>query len=146
MIEFAAHGRGNCASFVRGEHDFEREFLNEDQRAAVTQALGPQDWVIAMQGGAGVNKTMAMKEIMPAIEAIGKEVFPFAPSTDASRGELQNRSFDKADMLAQLLKENNHDLVQKVRGQVVWVQEAGEMDAKADDATVVSRIDIKEQG
>jgi hypothetical protein len=60
---------------------------------------------------------------LAGIEAGGHQVFTFAPSAQASRGVLQEEGFAGATTVAELLV--NEKLQQAVRGQVIWIDEAG---------------------
>lgn len=123
MIAFAREGRGTCRPLAAGEHGFRREWLNPDQRQAVSRILNATDRVILLRGGAGTGKTLLMQEAVEAIEAGGHEVFTFAPSADASRGVLRSEGFASADTVARLLLDER--MQEKLRGQVIWIDEAG---------------------
>jgi ATP-dependent exoDNAse (exonuclease V) alpha subunit len=67
---------------------------------------------------------MAMREAVSAIESTGKKVFTFAPSAEASRGVLRSDAgFANAETVEALLQ--NEKLQAQVRGQVIWIDEAG---------------------
>jgi ATP-dependent exoDNAse (exonuclease V) alpha subunit len=71
-----------------------------------------------------------MREAVDAIEANGKRVFTFAPSADASRGVLREQEgFRNADTVARLLVDEK--LQQAAKGQVLWIDEAGLLGARA---------------
>lgn len=123
MVAFARAGRGACRPLVAGEHRFHREWLGEDQRKAVVQILGSHDRVVLLRGGAGTGKTSLMQETVEAIEQGGQRVFTFAPSAEASRGVLRGEGFANAETVARLLVDEK--LQEEVRGNVVWVDEAG---------------------
>ena len=97
--------------------------LSEEQRAAVKHLLTSHDQVMAIRGGAGVGKTTLMKDAVEAIEARGLKVFAFAPSAVASRETLREAGFAGADTVAHLML--NTKLQKEVRGQVIWIDEAG---------------------
>ncbi len=99
-------------------------------RAAVLHVLRSPDWVTAIRGGAGTGKTTMMKEAVAAIEASGQKVFTFAPSAEASRGVLRSDAgFANAETVEALLQ--NAKLQERVRGQVIWIDEAGLLGARA---------------
>jgi len=123
MVAFARSGRGACRPLVAAEHRFHREWLGEDQRKAVVQILGSHDRVVLLRGGAGTGKTSLMQETVEAIERGGQRVFTFAPSAEASRGVLRGEGFANAETVARLLVDEK--LQEQVRGNVVWVDEAG---------------------
>lgn len=124
MLDFARNGRGSCAPLSPGEHHhFSRDWLNADQKAAVRHVLGSPDRVILVRGAAGTGKTTMMQEAVAGIQAAGRKVFTFAPSADASRGVLRNEGFSNAETVSRLLADPA--LQSDVRGQVIWVDEAG---------------------
>ena len=77
---------------------------------------------MVIRGGAGTGKTSLMREAVNGIEATGRKVFTFAPSSDASRGVLRSKGFE-ATTVAELLA--NPELQQATKGNVVWIDEAG---------------------
>jgi conjugative relaxase-like TrwC/TraI family protein len=99
------------------------DYLNEQQRAAIKHALTDTNGVTLIAGSAGTGKTTLMKEVRDGIEQSGKKMMGFAPSAAASRGVLRSEGFKDADTLAQLL--HNPKLQEQVKGQVIWVDEAG---------------------
>ncbi|MGH0028956.1 MAG: ATP-dependent DNA helicase, partial [Myxococcota bacterium] len=62
------------------------------------------------------------------IAAAGKEVFFFAPGAEASRGVLEAEGFTGATTVAKLLRDTS--LQERLRGQVIWVDEAGTLGAR----------------
>jgi conjugative relaxase-like TrwC/TraI family protein len=128
-VDFARRGRGSCAALGGGAHEFTRSWLNADQRKAVHHVLESHDRVILIRGAAGVGKTSMMQEAVEAIEAEGTKVRTFAPSADASRGVLRTEGFEDAETVARLLADPN--LQQEVQGQVIWIDEAGLLGARA---------------
>ncbi|MFV0442772.1 MAG: MobF family relaxase, partial [Planctomycetaceae bacterium] len=123
MLSFARSGRGSRRPLASGQHAFKREWLNAGQRKAVEHVLNSRDRVMIVRGAAGVGKTSMMSEAVEAIEAAGAKVFTFAPSAKASRGVLREQGFAGADTVERLLLDEK--LQQSVRGQVVWIDEAG---------------------
>src|SRR5205814_94542 len=90
----------------------------------VLHVIGSTDGLTAIRGGAGMGKTTTMKEVVAAIESGGQKVFAFAPSAEASRGVLRSEAgFANAETVEALLQ--NPKLQEQVRGQVVWIDEAG---------------------
>lgn len=155
MVEFARDGRGACVPMGGSrDHVFRRKNLGEGQRRAVEHVLKSRDRVTLIRGAAGVGKTTMMQEAVEGIEANGKEVFAFAPSADASRGVLRNEGFAEADTVARLLIDT--ELQERVRGQVVWIDEAGQLGTKTMgrvfslarelDARVVLSGDVRQHG
>ena len=130
MVTFAREGRGAEAALAAGAHVFQRDWLNDGQRKAVAHVLNSHDHVILVRGAAGTGKTSMMKEAVGGIEAAGHHVFVFAPSAEASRGVLREQEgFAEADTVARLLVDEA--LQERVRGQVIWVDEAGLLGTRA---------------
>lgn len=130
MLRFAREGRGACRPLGGTDHEFRHKKLNKDQRRAVLHVLTSRDRVMLVRGGAGTGKTTMMREAVEAIEDGGKRVHVFAPSAEASRGVLRDaEGFAGADTVARLLIDT--DLQESVRGQVVWVDEAGLLGSRA---------------
>jgi conjugative relaxase-like TrwC/TraI family protein len=123
MLDFARDGRGACAPLGPHPRTFARTWLNDGQRRAVEQLLSSRDRVMVVRGAAGTGKTSMMQEAVEAIEEGGHQVFTFAPSADASRGVLREEGFAEADTVARLLLDER--LQERVRGQVIWIDEAG---------------------
>jgi conjugative relaxase-like TrwC/TraI family protein len=123
VIRFARDTRGTRAPLVEGGHKFHRNWLSEEQRAAVRHIVGSSDQVILLRGAAGVGKTTLISEAVEAIESNGRKVFAFAPSAGASRGVLRDEGFKDADTVARLLVDQK--LQQKLSGQVILIDEAG---------------------
>lgn len=123
MIDFARRGRGTCRPLGSQLHKFRCEWLNADQRRAVRHVLTSPDRVMLIRGAAGVGKTTMMQEAAEALQDGGHQVFAFAPSADASRGELRSQGFANADTVARLLVDAK--MQEQARGQVLWIDEAG---------------------
>jgi conjugative relaxase-like TrwC/TraI family protein len=146
MTDFVRNGRGRNYRLggEAGTPELDPE-LSEEQREAALVILNSRDIVTALQGGAGTGKTRMMQATVKAIENAGRKVFTFAPSADASRGTLRTEGFANAETVERLLidQQKQHE----VRGQVIWVDEAGLLSvkdmkrlfdvAKAQDARVV---------
>jgi ATP-dependent exoDNAse (exonuclease V) alpha subunit len=103
--------------------------LNFEQRKAISHVLSSSDGIIAIEGGAGTGKTTLMSEVKKGIELNGKQIFAFAPSSEASRGVLRKEGFQEADTVASLL--TNTKLQEQLRNQVIWIDEAGMVDNKS---------------
>jgi len=102
--------------------------LSQEQRDAALLILNSRDVVTALKGGAGVGKTRMMMSTVAAIKAAGREVYTFAPSAEASRGVLRAEGFENADTVERLLIDAA--MQKKVRGQVLWIDEAGLLSVK----------------
>jgi conjugative relaxase-like TrwC/TraI family protein len=124
LIDFVADGKGKFKPFGSGKYQFQNPKLSDEQRNAVRHVLQSTERVTAIRGGAGTGKTTMMKEAVAAIESGGAKVFTFAPSAEASRGVLRSDAgFANAETVEALLQ--NPKLQAQVRGQVIWIDEAG---------------------
>lgn len=129
MIETVKRGRGKCAPLGKRSFVFDPGArLNNEQKEAVNHVLRSRDAVTGISGGAGVGKTTLMREAVRGIEEGGKQVFTFAPTADASRGVLRSEGFENANTVAALL--SSAQLQEQIKGQVVWIDEAGLLGAK----------------
>ena len=129
IINFARSGRGVVTSLGKIGRELKRAWLTASQQQAVCYILESHDRVIVVRGAAGVGKTAMMQEAVEAIEANGTRVVPLAPTADASRGVLRREGFKDAETVARFLMDEA--LQQKAKGQVVWIDEAGLLSAKA---------------
>lgn len=130
LIDFVQEGRGKFKPFRSGSYQFQNRMLSQEQRDAVLHVIGSRDRVTAIRGGAGTGKTTMMKEAVAAIESSGQRVFTFAPSAEASRGVLRSEAgFADADTVEALLRSAR--LQEQIRGQVIWIDEAGLLGALA---------------
>ena len=124
LVGFVAGGKGKFKPFGSVKYQFQNRQLSDEQRNAVRHILQSTDRVTAIRGGAGTGKTTMMKEAVTAIESGGAKVFTFAPSAEASRGVLRaDAGFANAETVEALLQ--NPKLQGQVRGQVIWIDEAG---------------------
>lgn len=123
MLAFARDGRGTCRPLNREAKTFHSEHLNRDQIDAVRDLCTTSNRVSLVRGGAGTGKTTMIKDAAALIEAGGHKTFFFAPTADASRGELRKAGFREADTVARLLVDEV--LQERMRGQVMWIDEAG---------------------
>lgn len=143
MIDFARAGRGTRRALGDESREFSREWLNNDQKNAVRHVLSSRDRVIMVRGAAGVGKTALMQEAAEGIREGGREVYAFAPSAGASRGVLRDEGFAAAETVARLLVDG--DLQSRIRGQVIWIDEAGLLGSKsmAEVFDLASRLDAR---
>lgn len=129
MIAFARDGRGTRYKLVKEDHVFKRDWLHDQQKAAVNHVLRSRDTVIAVTGGAGTGKTSLMKETVQAIENNGKSVFTVAPSTGACE-VLVKEGFASTKTVEHLLR--NTKLQKKIQhGDVILVDESGLLDVRS---------------
>jgi ATP-dependent exoDNAse (exonuclease V) alpha subunit len=124
LIDFVADGKNKFKPLGSDKYQFQNPKLSDEQRNAVRHVLQSTDRVTAIRGGAGTGKTTMMREAVAAIESNGAKVFTFAPSAEASRGVLRtDAGFANAETVEALLQ--NEKLQAQVRGQVIWIDEAG---------------------
>lgn len=123
-IRFAREGRGVCDPLggYGKKHAFKRGYLNLGQKAAVRQLLESFDRVQMLVGKAGVGKSSALMEAVEAIEAQGKNVYAFAPTTKAVN-VLKREGFGNAQTVAMLLKDERRQAL--LAGNVLLIDEAG---------------------
>ena len=120
MVELARAGIGKRVPLYRGIPRFEK--LKDQSAVAATHVLTTPNAVSIVMGAAGSGKTTMMVEMRDKIEAVGIQVFAFAPTAEAVR-VLKEEGFENADTLARLLIDK--DLQNKVKGQVILLDEAG---------------------
>lgn len=102
------------------------EALSDEQREAVRHVLGSRHGVMVIRGRAGVGKTRLMDEVIRGIKASGHHIQPVAPTSHATKEVLREESgYEHAQTVARLLIDE--DLQRSIRGQVLWVDEAGLM-------------------
>jgi ATP-dependent exoDNAse (exonuclease V) alpha subunit len=131
MLQFAKDGQRKFSPFVNVTEMPEGSLdgLSAEQTKAALHVLSSRDTVTGVVGKAGTGKTRMMRSTVDALEnGSGKKVFVFAPSSQASRGVLKKEGFENAETLEMLLK--NEKLQTKIRGQVIWVDEAGLVSSK----------------
>ncbi len=106
-----------------GIHD---SALSDEQRGAVKHVLGSRHGVMVIRGRAGVGKTLLMDEVIRGIKKSGLRIQPVAPTSHATKEVLREESgYEHAQTVARLLIDE--DLQRSIRGQVLWVDEAGLM-------------------
>ena len=128
LIRLATESKGRYAPIAK-DYTIGNKELNTEQQNAVKHALTSKNQVIIIEGGAGTGKTTLMKELKTAINEAGKKIIPLAPSAEASRGVLESEGFKGAETVVQLLL--NPKLQEKVKNNVIWVDEAGLLGNKA---------------
>ena len=108
-----------------GQGRFRSDWLNEGQQAAVRYVLESRHRLMMIRGGAGKGKSTLMQEAAKEIETqSGKQIFAFAPGTKA-RDVLRKEGFTDAQTVAHLF--HNEVLQHRLRGNVLWIDEAGQM-------------------
>jgi ATP-dependent exoDNAse (exonuclease V) alpha subunit len=132
MLDFAKWGRNTVRSYadqpyrfgpVQGEGGKTFE-LSGEQKAAAASVLRSTDRVTAIRGAAGSGKTSMMKETIKAIrETSSQEVLTIAPTSGAVDVLRDKEKLKDAHTVARFLIDR--DLQQQIRGQTIWVDEAG---------------------
>lgn len=127
MLQFAREGRGKYEPYAKDVKSVGD--LKGEQLQAALHVLNSRDRVVGIRGAAGTGKTTMMKGTVAALEEHGGgHVFVFAPTAQASRSVLYNDGFKEATTVAQLLVDER--MQQAVKGQVLWIDEAGLMGSK----------------
>jgi conjugative relaxase-like TrwC/TraI family protein len=93
------------------------------QGDAIRHVLTTHDMVSIVRGAAGAGKTTLMTEAVRLIEDAGKTVTVISPTSRNARGNLKNEGFTDAQTVALFLMDKKHQ--EAVKGQVIWVDEAG---------------------
>lgn len=124
MIALVQQGRGKLNSIYSEMPDLS---LTGGQADAARQILGTKDRVSVIMGKAGTGKTSMMTETVRMMEVAGYPVTVVAPTAFASRGVLRQEGFKEAETVAKLLCTPE---LQKLKGGVLWVDEAGLLGTK----------------
>lgn len=122
LLAFARSGRGKFAPLAP-QHSIARDWLSDEQQAAVQGILNSHDRLMIVSGKAGVGKTSLMKEAIEAIEHTGRNVTVLAPTAEAAHGVLREKEGFEAETLASFLV--NEKAQAAAAGGVLWVDEAG---------------------
>jgi conjugative relaxase-like TrwC/TraI family protein len=130
MLRFAHDGQRKFKPLV--EPDAVKEQLaglSAEQRKAALHPLTSRDQVTGIRGGAGTGKTHTLTTVNAVISSVESgsgdysKVFAFAPSSNASRGELRKVGFKNAETLAKLF--HSEEMQAQLHKQVILVDEAG---------------------
>ncbi len=141
MLDLAASTRGTCSGLgmkiAPGSVDtpphgwmysIDDGDLSPEQYAVCKHVLRSRDRVIAIAGAAGVGKTRLMREVARGAAYGGARVFAFAPNAETVEDTLKKSGFDDARTVSYLL--TNERLQEQLRGQAIWIDEAGQLGAK----------------
>lgn len=120
MVELAKEGKGQIMPLYTKAPPIA---LNGQQKAAVEEVLTTSNMVSIIRGAAGTGKTTLTHEAYKHMKAVGKEVTFVAPTAEASRGVLRREGFESANTVSALIF--NREMQQNLKGQVLWVDEAG---------------------
>ena len=102
LIQTAAKGKSTKPA-LNADYKIKNEVLNEGQRAAVDHVLKSKHQVIIVSGDAGVGKSTLLSEIKTGAQEKGKEIYAFAPSSDAT-DVLKSKGFSEAQTVAMLFE------------------------------------------
>lgn len=134
MVELAKQGQGKIKPLYETVPKLE---LVGQQGAAVAHILTTANRVSIVRGAAGTGKTTLMHEAFKKIEEAGRSITVVAPTAQASRGVLkEEEGFANAETVARLLIDK--DMQDNLKGQVLWVDEAGLLGTK--DMTAILEI------
>ncbi|MPS73302.1 MAG: conjugative relaxase [Chryseobacterium sp.] len=121
MVDLAMQGKGKIKPLYEIAPELK---LSGQQGKAVAHILTTSNRVSIIRGAAGTGKTTLLKEAIDKIEDAGKSVIVVAPSAQASRGVLkEEEGIDTAETVARLLVDEK--IQERLKGQVLWVDEAG---------------------
>jgi conjugative relaxase-like TrwC/TraI family protein len=120
MVQLARQGQGKLMPLYTQAPQLK---LDGEQAEAVNHVLTTPHRVSIIRGAAGTGKTTLMQEAVSWMEKAGKQVTVVAPTAQASRGVLRSEGFQEAETVAKLLVDEK--MQQKLKGQVLWVDEAG---------------------
>lgn len=125
MLNVVKDDRGRYLPIDEG-YTVQDSALSDEQREAVRHVLGSRHGVMIIRGRAGVGKTRLMDEVTRGIEKAGYRIQPVAPTSHATKEVLREESgYEHAHTVARLLVDE--DLQRSIKGQVLWVDEAGLM-------------------
>ncbi|MGL5098148.1 MAG: MobF family relaxase, partial [Planctomycetia bacterium] len=144
IVAFARDGRGRCRPLGDPKRKPTREWLNEEQQAAVRHVIGSRDRVMAIRGVAGTGKTTLEQEIGAALAEAGKPLVAIAQSVKASREVLRREAgLASADTVARFLKDA--EMQESAKGGVILVDEASQLGARDLHAvfTIAETVDAR---
>jgi len=124
MLAAVREGRGKHPA-LRLDHKVKDKQLTAEQRRAVKHVLEAVDSVIAVSGLAGAGKTRLMREVARALDDAGVTLQASAPRAQTTHEVLREDGFASARTVAHVLK--NEKLQKRLTGQVLWVDEAGQL-------------------
>lgn len=122
MIAYARESK-NKAAPINPDYAFKQDFLNSQQQTAIKNILSSTDNVMILSGAAGGGKSTLLSEVKTGIEEKGKQIFAFAPSSEASRTNLREKGFKAADTIERFLIDKN--MQAQTKGQFIVIDEAG---------------------
>ena len=135
MVRICAQSKNKIRA-LNPHYKIKREFLNEDQRQAITALVNTTDQVSLLTGKAGTGKTSLLLELQTATHEAGKDLIALAPSSVASRDVMVKEGFKNANTIASFL--NDRKAHARCQDQVLLIDEAGMVGTK----TFVKVLDI----
>lgn len=137
MVDLARAGQGKMAPLYNQTPELK---VTGQQAEAIKHILTTPHRVSIVRGAAGTGKTTLMKEAVGHIKRAGKEVTVLAPTAQASRGVLRGEGFGDAETVARFLV--SPAMQEKIKGQVLWIDEAGLLGTK--DMTALLEVATKQ--
>ena len=131
LVGFARGGRGRCRPFGDANRPCRRDWLNDEQKAAVAHVLTSRDRVMILRGAAGSGKTTLEQEIGEALHEAAVPVQAIAQSTGAVEELRDKAGFAGAATVARFLQDKA--MQQAARGGLILLDEAslvGTMDMR----------------
>ena len=120
LLAFTRSGRGSMQPLAPN-HVIERQWLSDEQKAAVLGLLQSSDRLQIVRGVAGSGKTTLMTEAIEGIEKTGTDVTVLAPTATAAKQVLEEL---EGETLAMFLKDK--EMQAAAAGGVIWLDEAGQ--------------------
>lgn len=124
MLTTVREGRGQHPA-LKLDHTVRDTALSAEQREAVKHVLESVDSVVAVRGLAGAGKTRLMREVATALDDAGITLQAAAPRAQTTHEVLREDGFATAETIAHVLM--NEKLQNELAGQVLWVDEAGQL-------------------
>jgi len=137
MVDLARAGQGKMAPLYDQAPELK---VTGQQAEAIKHILTTPHRVSIVRGAAGTGKTTLMKEAVEHIKRAGKDVTVLAPTAQASRGVLRGEGFGDAETVARFLV--SPAMQEKIKGQVLWIDEAGLLGTK--DMTALLEVATKQ--
>lgn len=125
MVDLARAGQGKMTPLYNQAPELK---VTGQQAEAIKHILTTPHRVSIVRGAAGTGKTTLMKEAVDHIKRAGKDVTVLAPTAQASRGVLRGEGFGDAETVARFLV--SPAMQEKIKGQVLWIDEAGLLGTK----------------
>ncbi|MFY0689078.1 MAG: relaxase domain-containing protein [Cyclobacteriaceae bacterium] len=125
LIEMASSGKGKFPA-LNAEYIPKPEFLNQQQKHAISSILSTSDRTIILRGLAGTGKSTLLKSVADGVQQSGKSLYAACPSTQAVK-VLEEDGFEATTVAALL---HSQKLQERLRNQVLVLDEAGQCPLK----------------